>query len=138
MKKNFLQLQHNFDFKLLAITTALKDYKACFVINKYTKFDFRKDEDLVIFFKNTPKRVFSRYTYYPQNIECEFVFLANKGNESFLIPEMKEVDYFILIKEFIDDEDFDLFFSQLRQIPNIQAVVELNPDKMKSRENLIF
>ena len=51
---------------------------------------------------------------------------------------MKQIDYFILIKEFIDEEDQDLFLSQLRQLKEIQAVVEVKPEKIKSKENLIF
>ena len=108
------------------------------MINKITEFDFRKADDLEITFKNGPKLVFSKFVYKPKNMEGEFVFLANKGNEGFLIPEMKQIDYFIIITEFIDEEDYDLFFSQLRQINDIQAVVELDPNKVKSRENLIF
>lgn len=138
MIKKFLKLELDFDFKLIAITSQIKDYRLCFLINKFTEFDFRKVEDLEISFKNTPKKHFSRYVYCPQNVECEFVFLANKGSDSFLIPEMKNVDYFILIKEFIDEEDQDLFLSQLKGIKEIQAVVELNPEKLKSKENLIF
>ena len=138
MIKKFLKLELDFDFKLLAITSQLKDYRLCFAINKFTEFDFRKDEDLEIAFKNTPTKFFSRYVYYPENIECYFTLLANKGTDGFLIPEMKEIDYFILIKEFIDEEDLDLLLSQLKQIKEIQAVVELNPEKIKSKENLIF
>lgn len=138
MKKKLLEVGLDFDFKLLAVTSPLKDYRLCFAINKFTGFDFRKAEDLEISFKNTPKKFFSMYVYYPENIECEFIILANKGTEGFLIPEMKEVDYFIIIKEFIDEEDMDLFLSQLKTIKEIQAVVELNPEKIKSKENLIF
>nr|WP_294896474.1 IPExxxVDY family protein [uncultured Pedobacter sp.] len=138
MKKNILELEPDFDFKLIAITSSLRDYRLCFAINKITEFDFRKVDDLEISFKNTPKKFFSRYVYYPENIECEFIFLANKGTDGFLIPEMKQIDYFILIKEFIDEEDQDLFLSQLRQLKEIQAVVEVKPEKIKSKENLIF
>ncbi|WP_017258000.1 IPExxxVDY family protein [Pedobacter arcticus] len=138
MNKKLLHVELDFDFKLIALTSPSKDYRLCFAINKFTESDFRKTEDLEISLKNAPKKFFSRYVYYPENIECEFIFLANKGNEGFLIPEMKAVDYFILIKEFIDEEDLELFLSQLKQLNEIQAVVELDPEKIKSKENLIF
>lgn len=138
MNKKLLQVELDFDFKLIALTSPLKDYRLCFAINKFTEFDFRKVDDLEISFKNTAKKFFSKYIYVPENIECEFVFIANKGTDGFLIPEMKAVDYFILIKHFIDDEDLELFLSQLKQIEEVQAVVELDPEKIKSKENLIF
>lgn len=138
MKKKLLDVGLDFDFKLIAITSPLKDYRLCFAINKFTEFDFRKADELEISFKNTPKKFFSMYVYDPGNIECEFILLCNKGTDGLLVPEMKAVDYFILIKGFIDEEDMDLFLSQLKNIKEIQAVVELNPEKIKSKENLIF
>ena len=44
----------------------------------------------------------------------------------------------MLIKEFIDDEDLDFFLEGLKKIEDIQAAVEVNPKKLKSKENLIF
>jgi hypothetical protein len=51
---------------------------------------------------------------------------------------MKEADYFILIKEFIDEEDLNLFLARLKLIKDIQAAVEINPERLKSKENLLF
>ncbi len=138
MIKKFLKLELDFEFLLIGITSQLKDYRLCFLINKFTEFDFRKDDDLAISFKNLPKKLFSRYVYMPETLECEFIFLGNKGSDGFLIPEMKEVDYFIMIKYFIDEEDLDLFLTQLKNIDEIQAVVEIDPAKLRSKENLIF
>ncbi|RKD12511.1 hypothetical protein BCY91_11785 [Pelobium manganitolerans] len=138
LKKKLLEVGLDFDFKLLAITAQLRDYRLCHIINKYTESDFEKSDDLVISFKNTGTKYYSCYTYFPDNVECYFTLLSNRGTDGLLIPEMKEIDFFIIIKEFIDDEDFDLFFAQLKQIPEIQAVAELNPNKLKSKENLIF
>lgn len=138
MNKKLLELEFDFDFKLIAITSPLKDYRLCFIINKFTETNFRKVDDLEIELKNKPKNYFSRYLYFPENTECEFNFIANKGIDGYLVPEMKEVDFFIIIKEFIDEEDLDLFFSQLKQVNEIQAVVEINPKLLKSKDNLLF
>lgn len=55
-----------------------------------------------------------------------------------MIPEMKNVDYFILIKNFIDQEDIDQLISGLNAIPEIVVAAEVDPAKLKSKENLIF
>lgn len=138
MIKKFLKLELDFNFNLLAITSQLRDYRLCFVINKYTETDFRRVEDLNLAFKNLPIKYFSKYLYCTEDFGCEFYLIANKGTEGYLIPEMKETDYFVLIKQYIDDEDLDLFISQLKLIEDIQAVVAINPEKLKSKENLIF
>ena len=122
----------------MAVTSQLKDYRLCFNVNKYTESDFRKIEDLAIDFKGIDTKYFSRYLHALPDNECEFYLIANKGSEGYLIPEMKEADYFILIKEFIDEEDLNLFLSRLKLIKDIQAAVEINPERLKSKENLLF
>jgi len=136
--KKLLKLELDFSFILIALTSQLKDYRLCFVINKFTESDFRKTEDLSLTLKNEPEKFFSRYFYTPINSEYELFIIANKGTDGYLIPEAKEADYFLIIKEFIDDEDLDLLISQIKQINDIQAVVDLNPKKLKSKENLLF
>lgn len=138
MIKKFLKLELDFSFILIAITSQLKDYRLCFALNKFTESDFRKIEDLGLTLKNEQEKFFSRYYYKSTNSEYELFLIANKGTEGYLIPEAKESDYFLIIKEFIDDEDLDLFLSQIKQINDIQSVVEINPDKLKSKENLLF
>ena len=138
MIKKFLKLELDFDFILIAVTSQLKDYRLCFNINKYTETDFRKTEDLIVNFKGIASKYFSKYIHRPSNSECEFYLIANKGSVGFLISEMKEADYFIMIKDFIDEEDLDFFLTRLKLVKDIQAVVELNPERLKSRENLLF
>lgn len=138
MNKKFLKLELDFDFILIALTSQLRDYRLCFHINKIAETNFRKTDELELQLKESEPRYFSRYLYQIPNSECEFYLIANRGSDGFLIPEMKESDYFILIKEFIDEEDLDLFLSQLRRIKDIQAAVEVNPAKLKSKENLLF
>ena len=138
MIKKFLKLELDFNFVLIAITSQLKDYMLCFNINKSATTDFRKIEDLELSFKGVAPKFFSRYLHQLTDSECAFFFISNKGTEGFLIPEMKETDYFILIKEFIDEEDLDFFLERLKRIKDIQAAVEINPERLKSKENLLF
>ncbi len=138
MIKKFLKLELDFDFILIAITSQLKDYRLCYYINKYTETNFNKVDDLCLHFKDDGAKYFSHYLYQWTNTDCLFHLLANKGTDGFLIPEMKEADYFILIKEFIDEEDLDFFLERIKLIQDIQAAAEINPNRLKSKENLLF
>ncbi len=82
--------------------------------------------------------LFSIYHYQWETTETDFYFIANKGSEGYLIPEMREVDYFFMIKNFIDDTDLNTIISTLNRIPEIMAAVKIDPKKIKSRENLLF
>lgn len=51
---------------------------------------------------------------------------------------MKKVDYFLMIKNYIDDNELDSLINGLNKIPEIVAAVKIDPKKIKSRENLLF
>ena len=139
MNKLTLKFELDFDFVLVAITCSLKDYRICYLINKALRADFvRVDELNLNFIAENMSPSFSRYAYFPENSETEFYLLANKGTEGLLIPEMNGVDYFLLIKNFIDDEDLNYWISHIKKIPEVLAAVEVEPKKLKSKENLLF
>ena len=81
---------------------------------------------------------FSLYTYSWEDSETDFYFIGNKGSDGYLIPEMKKADYFLMIKNYIDDNELDSVVAALNKIPEIVAAVKIDPKKIKSRENLLF
>lgn len=138
MNKKFLRVELDFDFILISITSQLKDYRLCYHINKMLSFNFIKMEDLEIVYSGLSPRYHSRYLHQMTELSPQFYLISNKGTEGYLIPELKETDYFIVIKEFIDDEDLEYFMNGLKKINDIQVAIELDPKKLKSKENLIF
>lgn len=140
MTKKVLKFEIDLDFVLIAINTPLKDYRVCHFINKHLNFNFKKQPDLAVDIYqgiNEPAQ-FSIYHHQWEATETDFYFIANKGSEGLLIPEMREVDYFFMVKNFIDDTDLNNIISQLNRIPEIMAAVKIEPKKIKSRENLLF
>ena len=139
MNKITLKLELDFDFIVLAITTSLKDYRLCFHLNKFARANFIRVDELALPQTGSPGvALFNKYTYLPENSETEFYLLSNKGSEGLLIPEMNRVDYFLVIKNFIDEEDLEAWTSHLKQIPEVLAAVEVDVKKLKSKENLLF
>ncbi len=139
LNKTTLKFELDLDFKLLAVSSQLKDYVFCFKINKLLSINFCKINDLELPFNGgNENNYFSRYYYVPSDTETELYIVANKGSEGFLVPEMKKADFFILIRNYIDNEDFKLLISQLNKIPEILVALEVDPKKLKSKENLIF
>jgi len=124
---------------LIAVTTSLKDYRICYLINKYLNFNFTKTADLAVdIYPGSAPVYFSLYTYNWEASETDFFFMSNKGSDGYLIPEMKKADYFLMIKNYIDDTDLEKIISDLNRIPEIVAAVKIDPKKIKSRENLLF
>ncbi|MDB5157836.1 MAG: IPExxxVDY family protein [Mucilaginibacter sp.] len=139
MNRKFLKFEIDLDFVLIAVTTSLKDYRVCYLINKYLNFNFIKTDDLAVDIYPAANPVyFSLFTYNWEASETDFFFIGNKGSDGYLIPEMKRADYFLMIKNYIDDNDLDNLISALNRIPEIVAAVKIDPKKIKSRENLLF
>ncbi|WP_299511837.1 IPExxxVDY family protein [Mucilaginibacter sp.] len=139
MNRKFLKFEIDLDFVLIAVTTSLKDYRVCYLINKYLNFNFVRADDLAVdIYQGAAPVLFSLFMYNWEASETDFYFIANKGSDGYLIPEMKKADYFLMIKNYIDDNDLDNLVSALNRIPEIVAAVKIDPKKIKSRENLLF
>lgn len=139
LNKKILKFEIDLDFVLIAVTTSLKDYRICYHINKCLNFNFTRVEDLKLDTHiNAAPLLFSLYRYSWETTETDFYFIGNKGSDGYLVPEMREADYFIMIKNYIDDDDLDSMISCLNKLPEIVAAVKIDPKKIKSRENLLF
>ncbi|SDM19761.1 hypothetical protein SAMN05421813_107154 [Daejeonella rubra] len=139
MNRTTLKFELDLDFVLLAVTSQLKDYMFCFKINKQLGTDFCKVTDLELPFNASDEIFyFSRYFFLMPETETELYIIANKGTEGFLVPEMKKADFFLLIRNYIDEDDLKLIISKLNKIPEVLVAVEVDPKKLKSKENLIF
>lgn len=139
LNRKFLKFEIDFDFVLIAVTSSLKDYRVCFLINKYLNFNFSKTDDLEVdIYPGAEPVLFSLYRYTWETTETDFFFIGNKGSDGYLVPEIKSADYFLMIRNYIDDNELDTIISSLNKIPEIVAAVKIDPKKIKSRENLLF
>ena len=139
LNKKVLKFEIDLDFVLIAITSSLKDYRLCYMINKGLGFNFIRGEDLHLDpLHGSSPAYFSFFEYGWESSETEFYLISNKGSEGYLIPEMNKTDYLFMIKNYIDETDLDDIVLRLNKIPEIVAAVKVDPKKIKSRENLLF
>ncbi len=134
-----LKYEPDLDFVLIAITAPLKDYRLCFKVNKQLHVQFyRVDELSLVLNGNGEAAYFSMFRYSVQETETDYYLVANKGTEGFLIPEMKTADYFMVIHNYLDADDKEMLIGGLNRIPEVLVAAEVDPKKLKSKENLIF
>ena len=139
MNKTYLKLSLDLDFILIAITASLKDYTLCHKINNTLDFNFEKVDDHEVYFNiDEPALSFSKYYYFVEEGEIEYYILNNRNSEGFLIPEMNKVDFFMIIHQYIDNEELNNILSRLNKLPDIQVAAQINPAKLKSKENLVM
>ncbi|WP_432708023.1 IPExxxVDY family protein [Pedobacter sp.] len=139
MNKTYLKLSLDLDFILLAITAPLKDYVLCHKINTALHLNLEKVDDHEVFFNiDEPALAFSKYYYFVEEGEIEYFIVNNRNREGFLIPELDKVDYFMVIRQYLHQEDLNYLLTGLNKLPDIQVAAKIDPYKLKSKENLIL
>lgn len=139
MTKTYLKLSLDLDFILIAITASLKDYVLCHKINTSLGFNFGKINDHEVYFNiDEPALAFSKYHFAASEEGNEYFIVNNRNPEGFLIPEMNKVDYFLVVHHYIDEEDLSSLLKGLNQLTDIQLATQIDPLKLKSRENLVM
>jgi hypothetical protein len=105
----------------------------------------QRTNSIIILFTNQKKNKpsiqnhFNIFRYHNPTFEFEFYLLSNRSVEgAALIPEISSFDYFLLVKHYIDDEDLDALLENIKSIPEVLLVKEIDPTILKSKENLIF
>lgn len=162
MAKYTLQNDENiFDFVLIGISSNENQYVIINNINSQLNIDLFLHENLKLSQKNHEIFEFSIYHFSHQEMALEYFLVPNKSNykstiqskavndlfsntgQSFeetvlLINELPRTDYFLLLKgESAIHEQYNVF-KLLKEIEVINQVHEIIPEKLSSRNNLIF
>jgi len=139
LNKTYLKLSLDLDFVLIAVTASLKDYVLCHKINTNLNFNFEKVEDHEVYFNiDEEPLAFSKYYFFVEQGEIEYYLVNNRNAEGFLIPEMNKVDFFMIIHQYIDNEDLNYLLNGLNKLADIQVAAQIDQHKLRSRENLIM
>lgn len=140
MKKTKLFIEPTFDFELLGLVSPVKDYKMAWLINRDLDLDLVRAEEIQIEFLSAPKLEISQYFL---SLPHGYIqLLKNKAiNTSqqlaYLIPELRNLDYFLLVQDQTQQLSITTFVDHLSKNPFIQSVVRLDVSKIKSKENLL-
>lgn len=109
----------------------------CFKLNRQLNINLYKIDELIIE-SNSRSFFFSMYYYQIPETETDLYFAANKGEQGYLVPEMKTVDYFIKIHNYISREELSQLIEGINKLPEVLVAIEVDPKRLKSKENLIF
>ena len=140
--KKKLVVEFDFDFSLYGIITPVKGYKLAWQINQKTGIHLIKQEESVLEFISSEKLFVSNYLYSTEHSMIRLVknkaHTDNPDNQLFLIPELNRFDYLLILNGTYNDGPGYKLIDELREIPDIQYISQLDINKIKSRDNLIF
>ena len=144
-------------FVLLAIHCRLEDYRLAYLLNQHLDTRLiRKPQDLDY---NYFAASFSIYEWDNEDMDTKWNLVANvcKMEEAalqssgslftnqntitktyHLLPEFKNVDYFIKITNENDRFNERLVLRKIQSIPQVITTYNINTDQIKSKDHLIF
>jgi hypothetical protein len=140
MKKAKLQIEPTFDFELLGIVSPIREYRMAWLVNQELEINLVKADDLELEFLNSEKLEIAQYFL---SLPHGFIqLLKNKALNSaqqlaYLIPELKNLDYFLLVQDETEQLDLSNFMEKLSRNPLVQSIVRIDISKLKSKENLL-
>ncbi|POY35599.1 IPExxxVDY family protein [Solitalea longa] len=138
MNKKVLKVSFDFDFTLIGISAPTRDYRFCWFLNKELSFNLTKTDDIILMNKQNEEIYFSRYHQHFEEGEQDFYLITNKGTEGYLIPERKEIDFFLLIQNLNYQNEKDALIAKINKISITQTAFFVDANKLKSKENLLF
>lgn len=139
MSRYRLDVDFDFDFPLIGISSSLKDYRLCWQINRALNIELCRQKDLLV--SNEKKRQEAYFNLFQFEDAIDFLryfLIANKSAGSLFIPELKQADFFMMLRGDAAKETALVVMEKLKSLPGIEAVFETNPAKLCSRQNLIF
>ncbi|AFD08412.1 hypothetical protein D3C87_1654920 [compost metagenome] len=138
MNKKILKVSFDYDFTLIGIIAPARDYRFCWFFNKELFFNLVKTDEIILTNKLNQEVYFSKYHQFFEEGEQDFYVLANKGSEGYLVPERKEVDFFLLIHNMNYKADKETLLSRINKMSITQTAFFIDANQLKSRDNLLF
>jgi len=149
-----LDFEYEHDYTLIGIHSSLEDYRMAFFLNQSLNLKLeRHKEDLDFEIYNCS---FSLYDYENISSMTNWSLISNKyvnteklennndnlfkdeSKTSYLIPEKKQVDFFIKIIGQINEKEIHDILLKINNTKKIITSYTINPYNLKSKDFLIF
>lgn len=139
MKKLFLESAFDYDFVLFGIVSQEKAYRLAWLINNHCGYQLVREDDHT--FWDEDGKVNASYTlfsYKDQINHLYFYLLENKDESNVLIPELRNLNYFMMVQGALEFFSPEQARNTFKDINEIQLVTEIDQHKLRSKQNLIL
>jgi hypothetical protein len=162
MAKLLLELEDDFDFVLIGISSHAKDYRLCWALNKAFDYELSKQPSLEIVRKKSVPSFFSWFNFVNDDEIRDYAIINNlsenkslasnnntlfadeekhiisKSENDFLIPELKNIDFFLIIRGEIEEDEISELTQKIKDLEMVLTAKQFDAHQLKSKKNLIF
>lgn len=134
-----MTLENEFEFGLIAISCHLKDYRLCWSLNQAKSWRLERTDNLEFREDGAESmKSFSLYIYPDEENYAQIFVVSNRSEGGLLIPEAKQVDYFLLIKGHVEEEQVEDLLAEVKKLTGVLTAFRMDPNSLRSKRNLIF
>lgn len=139
MAKLTLDIEYEYDFVLIGISCHEKDYRLSWALNNTLNLELAKANDLQIDAKKHKEPLtYSMFLFDNEQQYRQYYLISNRNLVSPLVPEQKPADFFLMIKGTLLNDDKSSIIKKVKETPTVLTAFEIDPNKLKSKENLLF
>jgi hypothetical protein len=139
IQRHKLEVEYEYDFILVGISSHEKSHRVAWGLNSALQIDLAKTESYSLSLKKgDPVSEFSHYTWEHPDFEATYTLLSNKGTHGLLVPEQHQADYFLVAQGPFTEDDEREMISGVRNVAFILMAYRIDPQVLKSKQNLIF
>jgi hypothetical protein len=138
LKRFTLDTAYDDDYLLTGMQCALSDYKLAWLINRELTLQLKRAEDISFYDHDAVVAAFAYFDYYDELNRISYQLFANKDESVFLLPELKHMDYLLMIKGVLEHFSMESFTGKLKSLPGVQFATRLEHLNLKSKHNLIL
>lgn len=136
-KVHKLAFEFESDFNLIGIASHENDYRLSWAINKSLNFGLTKCDNLKI---NHPKHKielsYSMYDFSDSNNYLNYQLISNKSEQGFLLPEFKNIDFFLRVSGHSDLNHINELLMQIKKIDIV--ITAFTIDDLSEKQKKLF
>jgi hypothetical protein len=129
-----LKINSETDAFVLAISCHQKSIKFAWEINRALNCELQAIQDYqdnIYFIQQLDGHAYFNWTNPSERFTLHLV--SNHGEKSLLVPDQKQIDYFLVITGFYEELDFDDALKKIKQIESVLTAFPVTLDKVKTK-----
>lgn len=136
MTKEKLTYHFSFNYKIIAISTPLKDYKVSFYLNELLDLKLKKIANLTIDNKaKESAQTFELQYFMAEEEAIAYYLIHNKNLGLHFLPSLKQFDFLLILKTENEINNQDEIITKLKSSSHFQVVFKV--ESLNKKENVI-
>lgn len=137
-KKQILRASQHTGMTIIGISCHLKYYRISFILNNILGFNLARIHDLEMPVSLDQEMIsYPVLEYHDPDMKNHYSLVSNHHPQQKLLPALRQVDYFLIAANELDEKQKNEFLGRIRAIPQIAAALEIDPSKTKDMNTLL-